>query len=83
MPGPFDGGSNRGRCVTGSHGKTQQAWLIGHLLTALGYDPTVMVGGAVELPDGAGGRAGGGEFFVAEADESDGSFARSHRMFMS
>jgi UDP-N-acetylmuramate--alanine ligase len=41
--------------------------MVGHVLTAAGRDPTVLVG------DGAGSRVGAGPLLVAEADESDGS----------
>jgi UDP-N-acetylmuramate--alanine ligase len=61
--------------VAGSHGKTTTTWFIGHLLTEAGLDPVVMVGGAVGALGGGGARAGNGALFVAETDESDGSFA--------
>jgi UDP-N-acetylmuramate--alanine ligase len=61
--------------VSGSHGKTSTTWMTAHLLTAGGLDPVVMVGGAVEALGGGGARAGGGDLFIAETDESDGSFA--------
>lgn len=60
--------------VAGSHGKSTTTWMIGHLLTEAGCDPMVMVGGAVGSL-GGGARTGAGELFVAETDESDGSFA--------
>ncbi len=59
--------------VTGSHGKTSTTWFLGHLLAGAGLDPTVIVGGTVASL-GGGVRAGAG-WTVAEADESDGSFA--------
>lgn len=61
--------------VAGSHGKTSTTWMLGHLLTEAGTDPVVMVGGSVTSLDG-GARAGTGDLFIAESDESDGSFAR-------
>lgn len=61
--------------VAGSHGKTSTTWMLGHLLTEAGADPVVMVGGSVTSLDG-GARAGTGDLFIAESDESDGSFAR-------
>jgi UDP-N-acetylmuramate--alanine ligase len=61
--------------IAGSHGKTSTTWMCGHLLVAGGHDPVVMVGGSV-ASIGGGGRAGGGHLFVAETDESDGSFAQ-------
>ena len=60
--------------VSGSHGKTSTTWMIGHLLTEAGLDPVVMVGGSVASL-GGGARAGHSDLFVAETDESDGSFA--------
>lgn len=61
--------------VAGSHGKTSTTWMLGHLLSEAGLDPVVMVGGAVASL-GGGARVGQGSWFVAETDESDGSFAR-------
>ena len=59
--------------VTGMHGKTTVASLASHLLSEAGLLPTVAVGGILH---NLGGNAflGNGKFFVAEADESDGSF---------
>ncbi len=59
--------------VAGSHGKTTAASLVSCLLLEAGFLPTVAVGGIVRNIDGNA-CAGTGEFFVAEADESDGSF---------
>lgn len=61
--------------VSGSHGKTSTTWMTGHLLAEAGLDPVVMVGGSVQALDGGGARAGTGDIFIAETDESDGSFA--------
>jgi UDP-N-acetylmuramate--alanine ligase len=55
--------------VAGTHGKTTVTSMLGHVLTAAGWDPTVLVG------DGSSSRAGRGRWLVAEADESDGSLA--------
>lgn len=66
---------SRTLAVSGSHGKTSTTWMAAHLLTESGLDPVVMVGGAVQALDGGGARAGTGNVFVAETDESDGSFA--------
>ncbi|MFA6281790.1 MAG: UDP-N-acetylmuramate--L-alanine ligase [Candidatus Omnitrophota bacterium] len=58
--------------VSGSHGKTTTTSLIGYMLTSLGFNPTVFVGG---LPLNYTRNAWWGEeYFVIEADESDGSF---------
>lgn len=61
--------------IAGSHGKTTTTWMAAHLLTVAGLDPVVMVGGDVPALEGGGARAGAGDLFVAETDESDGSFA--------
>jgi UDP-N-acetylmuramate--alanine ligase len=65
--------------VAGTHGKTTTAGMLVHALREIGADPSFLLGG--ELP-GAGADAavnagwGAGEWIVAEADESDGSFLR-------
>jgi UDP-N-acetylmuramate--alanine ligase len=59
--------------VTGSHGKTTTASLVSYLLLEAGLSPTVAVGGVLRNID-TNACLGTGEFFVAEADESDGSF---------
>ncbi len=66
---------SRTLAIAGSHGKTTTTWMAAHLLTEAGIDPVVMVGGAVQALDGGGARAGTGNVFIAETDESDGSFA--------
>lgn len=64
-----------GVAVLGSHGKTTTTSLIAHILNSAGLDPTVAIGGKVQNYN-SGANLGGGKFFVAEADESDGSFKR-------
>ncbi|MDP2941348.1 MAG: UDP-N-acetylmuramate--L-alanine ligase [Candidatus Omnitrophota bacterium] len=59
--------------VTGSHGKTTTTSLASFLLLEAGLSPTVSIGGILKNID-ANACLGEGEFFVAEADESDGSF---------
>jgi len=64
-----------GIAVAGAHGKTSTTAMIAAVLTAGGLDPTVVIGGRVKaLRSGA--KVGRGEFMVAEADESDGSFLK-------
>ena len=62
-----------GIAVAGTHGKTSTTSLIASVLTAGGIDPTVVVGGKLRSV-GSHATLGAGEFFVTEADESDGSF---------
>ncbi len=63
----------RGIAVAGTHGKTTTTSLTASLLAAAGLDPTFVIGGVVNAW-GSHARLGQGEFLVAEADESDGSF---------
>ena len=59
--------------VAGSHGKTTTTSLVGTIMGAAGLDPTMVIGGKLDSI-GSNACLGGGEFLVAEADESDGSF---------
>ena len=58
--------------VAGAHGKTTTSAMVAAVLAAAGRDPSFAIGGTVGGLVGA--RHGTGEAFVAEADESDGSF---------
>lgn len=63
----------KGIAVAGAHGKTTTSSMISLMLEKNGFDPTVVVGG--EINDiGGNAKLGQGEYLVAEADESDGSF---------
>jgi UDP-N-acetylmuramate--alanine ligase len=62
-----------GIAVAGSHGKTTTTSMVGWVLAQAGLDPTVVIGGQVNSL-GSNAKLGQGEFLVAEADESDGSF---------
>ena len=64
-----------GIAVAGAHGKTSTTSMVASVLQGAGLDPTVIIGGQVK---GLGSNAhwGKGEFLVAEADESDGSFLK-------
>ena len=64
-----------GVAVAGTHGKTTTTSMIGAVLSEGRYDPTIVVGGRV-LNLGSNARLGGGDYLVAEADESDGSFLK-------
>lgn len=61
--------------VGGTHGKTTTTSLIAALLEAAEMDPTVVNGGIINAW-GTNARLGSGEWMVAEADESDGSFTK-------
>ncbi len=61
--------------VTGTHGKTTTSSLLAHLLVDAGQDPAYAVGGVISSLNSNGGH-GKGPYFVAEADESDGSFLK-------
>lgn len=64
-----------GILVAGAHGKTTTTSLISTILAHGGFDPTVVIGGRLKAT-GSNARLGQGEFLVAEADESDGSFLK-------
>jgi UDP-N-acetylmuramate--alanine ligase len=64
-----------GIAIAGTHGKTTTTSLIATVLAASGLDPTVVIGGRLNSI-GSNARLGQGEFLVAEADESDGSFLK-------
>jgi len=61
--------------VGGTHGKTTTTSLVAAVLEGAGYDPTVINGGIINAY-GSNTRLGRGDWMVAEADESDGSFLR-------
>jgi UDP-N-acetylmuramate--alanine ligase len=65
----------RGVAVAGTHGKTTTTSLLASVLGEGGLDPTFVIGGQL-LAAGANARLGSGDWLVAEADESDGSFLR-------
>lgn len=62
-----------GITVAGTHGKTTTSSMIAVMLSAAGQEPTFAIG--APIPDlGTNAALGSGQAFVAEADESDGSF---------
>ncbi len=72
----------RGIAIAGTHGKTSTTSMLVTAAQACGADPAYAIGGDLVTPASSGGQAGGGvnasdgtgDLFVAEADESDGSF---------
>lgn len=63
-----------GIAVGGTSGKSTVTGMIGWILDQAGRDPTIM-NGAIMKNYGTGARVGGGDVFVSEVDESDGSIA--------
>jgi UDP-N-acetylmuramate--alanine ligase len=63
--------------VAGTHGKTTTSSMLTVALQATGADPSFAIGGTITA-SGSNAHRGTGEFFVAEADESDGSFIAYH-----
>ena len=64
-----------GIAIAGTHGKTTTTSMVATILAAAGWDPTTVVGGRLNSL-GSNAKLGQGEFLVAEADESDGSFLK-------
>lgn len=64
-----------GILVAGAHGKTTTTSLIATVLGEGGFDPTVVIGGKLKSM-GSNAKLGQGDYIVAEADESDGSFLK-------
>ncbi len=62
-----------GLAVAGTHGKTTTTSFLATILSEAGLDPTYIIGGIVSNLKGHA-KIGKGDFLVAEADESDGSF---------
>lgn len=63
--------------VAGTHGKTTTSSMLTVALQTTGADPSFAIGGTITA-SGSNAHRGTGEFFVAEADESDGSFIAYH-----
>lgn len=64
-----------GIAIAGTHGKTTTTSMIATILGSSGIDPTIVIGGRLNSI-GTNAKLGKGEFLVAEADESDGSFLK-------
>jgi UDP-N-acetylmuramate--alanine ligase len=62
-----------GLAIAGTHGKTTTTSFLATILQESQYDPTYIIGGVVKNLEGHA-KVGKGDFLVAEADESDGSF---------
>jgi UDP-N-acetylmuramate--alanine ligase len=63
--------------VAGTHGKTTTSSMMAVALQSCGADPSFAIGGTITA-SGSNAHRGTGEIFVAEADESDGSFIEYH-----
>jgi len=68
-------GLKRGIAIAGTHGKTTTTSMVATMLLNAQMDPTIVIGGRLDLIKSTA-ALGKGEWFVAEADESDGSFLR-------
>ena len=68
---------SRSVAVAGTHGKTTTSSMLTVALQACGLDPSFAIGGTL-TSSGSNAHRGTGELFVAEADESDGSFIEYH-----
>ncbi len=64
-----------GVAIAGTHGKTTTTSMVATVLSHGGIDPTVVIGGRLDSI-GSNAKLGQGQFLVAEADESDGSFLK-------
>ncbi len=64
---------SRSIAVAGTHGKTTTSSMLTVAIQSCGEDPSFAIGGTLTA-SGSNAHKGTGEFFVAEADESDGSF---------
>jgi len=62
-----------GIAIAGTHGKTTTTSLCAEVLTKASLDPTYLIGGKLTVTN-CNAQLGGGEYLIAEADESDASF---------
>jgi UDP-N-acetylmuramate--alanine ligase len=69
--------AGKGIAVAGAHGKTTTSSMIALVMESCNADPTYIIGGEI-VNVGTNAKAGKGEYVVAEADESDGSFLQYH-----
>jgi len=66
-------GDRKTIAVAGTHGKTSTSSMAATMLAKMDLDPTFLIGGVVDGFD-SNAHSGTGEYYVVEADESDGSF---------
>ena len=65
----------KGIAVAGAHGKSTTSAMVGQIFYEAGKDPTIVLGAAASYI-GGNSCLGKGEYVIAEADESDGSFLK-------
>ncbi len=65
-----------GVAVAGTHGKTTTSSMIATVFHTAGLEPTILVGGRLSILGGVNAQSGDGNWLVAEADESDGTFLK-------
>ena len=63
-----------GVAIAGAHGKTTTTSMVASILTCGQLDPTVVIGGRLDIWGGSNAKLGQGDILVAETDESDGTF---------
>ena len=63
-----------GIAIAGAHGKTTTTSMVASILNTGQLDPTVVIGGRLDIWGGSNAKLGQGDILIAEADESDGSF---------
>ncbi|MBL7212959.1 MAG: UDP-N-acetylmuramate--L-alanine ligase [Desulfobacteraceae bacterium] len=63
-----------GIAIAGAHGKTTTTSMVASILMCGHLDPTVVIGGRLDIWGGSNAKLGQGDILLAEADESDGSF---------
>jgi UDP-N-acetylmuramate--alanine ligase len=68
----------RGIAVSGTHGKTTTTAMLAVLLEEAALDPTILIGGDLDILDGSNAKLGGGDILLAEACEAFESFLELH-----
>jgi UDP-N-acetylmuramate--alanine ligase len=63
-----------GISIAGAHGKTTTTSMLASILSTGKLDPTVVIGGRLDIWGGSNAKLGQGDILLAESDESDGSF---------